>query len=437
MTPMTRTFRAAQVMVTAALLAVCIPPVASAQQGGDARWHPWIGCWAPQQASMLGGVTPPQLCVVPTGGAAADFITIADGKVVDRTAVDASGTRRSVTKDGCSGWEQASFSKDGDRVYVRSEMSCGADNTRSTSAIIAMTGQSTMLQLQGLASGEYSGVRAARYNPTAAPTGLPEEAVAALQVNRAGAATSRLLATRPFTIEAVKEAVKAVEGPVVEAFLTERKQRFNLDAKTLIELADAKIPERITDLMVALSYPKVFAVNAAGEADFIPENAPGTRGERRYEGRAAIDAYYGWERYYGMGLYPFGYSPYGYSPYSYYGYGYGYGGYGLAGFGPYSGFYYGRTPVGIVRNDGGAASTAPHGRVVKGGGYTQGTSGTGSAGAPRTQSSPSGSGTGSSAGASAGSSAGSSAGASSGASAGSAPRTAQPRTPDGKTPGTP
>lgn len=418
MTTYSRFFRAATAV---AMFSSALVGAASAQQGGDARWHPWVGCWAPQQGAMLGGVTPPQLCVVPTGGATADFITVADGKVVERTAVDASGARRAVSKDGCTGWEQASFSKDGDRVYVRSEMNCGADAKRNTSAIIAMTGQSTMLQLQGLTSGEYSGVHAARYNPVNPPAGLPDDAVASLQVNRAGAATSRLLATRPFTIDAVKEAVKAVDGPVVEAFLTERKQRFNIDARTLVELADAKVPDRVTDLLVALSFPKVFAVNASGETDFIPDDKRATRGERRYEYGRAVDPYYGWESYYGMGLYPFGYSPYGYSPYSYYGYGYGY---GYGGFGGYGGWYYGNAPVVIVRSDGtGGASAAPHGRVVKGGGYAQGGSGSGTTGAPRTQSAP----------ASGSSGSGSSAGSS--GSSGGAARTAQPKTPDGKVPG--
>ena len=376
------------------LWSATIVPVAAAQQGGDARWHPWIGCWAPQQAAMLGGVTPPQLCVVPTGGAVADFITIADGKVVERTAVDASGARRAVAKDGCTGWEQAGFSKDGDRIYVRSELTCASDMKRTSSAIVAMAGQSNMLHVQGMTSGEYTGIHAARYAPAQPPTGLPPEAMAALQVNRAGAATSRLLATRPFTIAAVKEAVTAVDGPVVEAFLTERKQRFNLDAKALIDLADAKVPARVTDLMVALSYPDVFAVNpSTGESDFIPDEREGARGEGRAGYPRMSDPYYGWERYYGMGLYPFGYSPYGYSPYGYYGYGYpmnyGYAGFGYGGYGIGGGWYYGTTPVIIVRNDANTPSpAAPHGRMVKGGGYQQGGSSSGTAGGPRTSSAP-------------------------------------------------
>ena len=158
----------------------------------------------------------------------------------------------------------------------------------------------------------------------------------------------------------------AVDGPVVEAFLTERKQRFALDAKALIDLADAKVPARVTDLMVALSYPAVFAVNpSTGESDFIPDEREGARGEGRAGYPRMSDPYYGWERYYGMGLYPFGYSPYGYSPYGYYGYGYpmnyGYAGFGYGGYGIGGGWYYGTTPVIIVRNDANTPSpAAPH-----------------------------------------------------------------------------
>jgi len=438
---MTITTRALRSTAIAAVLSCVLAPAASAQQGGDLRWHPWVGCWAPQQAAMLGGVTPPQLCVVPTGGSTVDFITITDDKVVERTAVDASGARHAVAKDGCTGWEQASFSKDGDRVYVRSEMTCAADMKRSASAIIAMAGQSNMLQVQGMTSGEYSGVHAARYTSALPPAGLPQDAMASLQVNRAGAATSRLLATRPVAIDAVKEAVKAVDGTVVEAFLTERKQRFNLDAAALISLADAKVPDRVTDLMVALSYPTVFAVNpTTGDTDFIPDELGGSRTERGTGYGRISDPYYGWQGYYGMGLYPFGYSPYGYSPYAYYGYGpgmnYGYNSYGYGGYGFGTGWYFGNTPVVIVRNDAWSPSSpVPHGRVVKGGGYQQGGTGSGSTGAPRTSTSSS---SGSSNGSSSGSSSGSSGGSSSGTTSGTTtPRTAQPKTPDGKTPGTP
>ena len=103
--------------------------------------------------------------------------------------------------------------------------------------------------------------------------------------------------------------------------------------------------------MVALSYPDVFAVNpSTGESDFIPDEREGARGEGRAGYPRMSDPYYGWERYYGMGLYPFGYSPYGYSPYGYYGYGYpmnyGYAGFGYAGFG-YGGGYFNQKPDGL------------------------------------------------------------------------------------------
>src|SRR5207244_1725794 len=61
----------------------------------------------------------------------------------------------------------------------------------------------------------------------------------------------------------VGEAARRVDTSVLEAWLVERGESFTLDAKRLVTLADAGVPTPVIDLMVALSYPKVFAINAA------------------------------------------------------------------------------------------------------------------------------------------------------------------------------
>jgi len=163
---------------------------------------------------------------------------------------------------------------------------------------------------------------------------------------------------------------------VVEAWLLERGQRFALDAKTLMQLADAGVPARVTDAMVAVSNPQQFAV--AHEAPATQYNRPDDEVTgRRIPVFLAPPPYdpYGW-----------GYSPYGYGyPYS----GYGYNGYGY-GYGGYYGYpYFGGAPVIVA--PGGNVPGGGGGRMVKGQGYQPGVgaSSTGRTARPRNQPTPS------------------------------------------------
>jgi len=151
---------------------------------------------------------------------------------------------------------------------------------------------------------------------------------------------------------AVIEASKKASPAVVEAWLLERGQHFSLDATTLVQLADAGIPARVTDAMVAVSNPQKFAVA------HVDPTTQYNRPEDDVTGRR-IPVY----------LVPPPYDPFlwGYSNYGY-GYGYGYGSpYGYGAYGNYYGYpYYGGTPIIVVP---GSGNVPGHGRMVNGSGY--------------------------------------------------------------------
>jgi hypothetical protein len=56
----------------------------------------------------------------------------------------------------------------------------------------------------------------------------------------------------------VIEAASKVDGLAVQAWIAERRQRFDLDATTLVTLDDAGVPGAVTDVMVAVTYPQQF-----------------------------------------------------------------------------------------------------------------------------------------------------------------------------------
>jgi hypothetical protein len=401
----------------------------------DVRWQGWLGCWQPVTANAADNYSAwmdqrardagaPSLCIVPSSSAnSVDFVTVArDGKVTARESVspDTHGVARE--RDGCSGTETAEWSTDARRLYVGSRYSCPNGLTRTTSGMLAMSGNGQLVDVEEVATGGAKSVRVARYQSVAPPAGFALDSAVVPNASSLPVSTARAALSGALTGADIADAVHSVDTLVVEAWLVERGDRFKVDAHRLAALADAGVPGRITDLMIALAYPKVFALDQSLRvATTLP------RGSTIYATLPPPDPF-GY-RYGGYGGYPAGYGPLGYSPYLYsplgfgytgYGYGSGYGGYGYG----YGGYVY-QPPVVIIRNpNGGSGHT--HGRVVNGEGYTRGGSSgsTGTTGVPRSASGGSSSSSGST---SAGSTSSGSTSSSSGSSSSGETRQAKPR----------
>lgn len=376
-------------MFAASALLLAQPGVASAQTAqSDARWQPWLGCWQPSAPSPAGDPARPAnadaraalVCVTPAAGTAAvDISTVVNGKVTSTERIAANGQQSPRTREGCTGWQSAEFSADGRRVYLRSQDNCSGVK-RSATGMIAMSSSGEWLDVQGVTTGGRTGVRAVGYRDVGIPETLPAQIATALQGNARTVSEARAASAAPVATADVVEASRKVDAAVVRAWLLARGQGFAVDAAQLLKLADAGVPGEVTDAMVALSYPKTFAVvdpAAVGGAMQADRTALGTVGGYTSTGRtvqAYIDPYgyaYGYSPF-GFGYSPYGYSGYGYSPYGYSGYGYPYAGYGFrGGFGGGYGYY--NNPVIVLRGSGGQ-TPVEHGQAIKGYGYSRGRS---------------------------------------------------------------
>ena len=178
------------------------------------------------------------------------------------------------------------------------------------------------------------------------------EIAAALRGRERAVSDARIIATAPLVPADVVEASRFLDPGVVQTLLAERGEGFTLDANRLLELEKAGVAPNVIDVMVALSYPRVFALDRSRVGG---PNDTRTTDEVAGSGRTVY--VYGWD--------PF-YSDYGYSRYGSRSGRYGYG---------YSDWYYGNTPVVIVRPSG--ADDDRHGKVTKGRGYTAGRGSTG------------------------------------------------------------
>ena len=324
-------------------------------QAVDTRWQAWYGCWEAVDTvgSPVSETRKPRICVLPTENASTvEIATVIGDSVALRQRIEATGEQRQDTKDGCTGWQRATWSANGQRLYMRSSYTCAGGLTRLSNGVMAMSTGGEWLDIQGLIAGSTQGVRVARYRDVTGEGALPADIVAALKDRMALTSDARFVATAPLTIEDAVEATKFLDPGVAQAWLAERGDGFQLDANKLVALEKAGVPTVVIDVMVALSYPETFALNRSRVAGASGESVT----DGAY-GRGRTVDLYGWD--------PF-YSPYGYR----YGrYGYGYGGWGYGGYG---GWYYGDRPVIIVRQPSNDDREARHGRVSKDRGYTPG-----------------------------------------------------------------
>lgn len=323
--------------VAAGILLLAITPLQAQGTAQGPRWQAWLGCWetsaqaaAPVDAPEVNGM----LCVIPTAQVeGVEVVSVADGQVESRSVIRADGQQHDAAREGCAGWESASWSETGTRLYLRSEFTCEGGIERSSSGVMALAPNQDWIDVQAVTAGGNSGVQVVRYRPVASPEAIPAELAASIASRSLAEDAARMAAAGRIGPDDVIDASRNLDPLALEAWLLERDQSFTVDARMLTRFADAKVPTRVIDLLVALSYPGVFAVdNSAREA----------------RGRVGGPMGPVWDPWYGPRY--GGYYPYGRR---------------------YGGWYGGGYPaVIVVREPDGSGGNG--GKAVKGGGYRRG-----------------------------------------------------------------
>ncbi len=326
------------------LLAGMVPQAVSAQEM-DARWLPWIGCWEAAEAAEES----PMLCVRPDrAGEGVEFVTWAGDEVISTEIIRADGVARQATREGCRGVEEARFSRDGKRVYLRSSYTCEDGGEQSATGILAMMNPMEWADIKVVGAGGERTPWALRYR-LARSGKVSAAGMENLVAPRAMAVKeARILASGPLTVDDVLDAAESVDPEGVETLIMEKGDPFDVDSETLLALADAGVAQGVIDLVVAVSFPERFAVRA-GAVREVPRE-PGQNVRPGVYGRPM-----GWG-FFNPFFYDSFYSGYGYYPYGGYGYGWS------------SGYYYRPTTVIVEPVTSGSGSA----RMVKGRGYTRG-----------------------------------------------------------------
>ena len=323
----------------------------------DARFANWLGCWRLEDDLVGIGA---RLCITPEEPGGVKLQSFLMARLGRDENIVPDGTTRAITDPDCPGTERAQWSADGLRIFRDIDVTCGTDAPRKVSSIAFLSSGSSWINVQHVEGEGTRSVRVQRYRRASDQT--------LVDGSRAPVPSACMVADAPrptaqdWDVDDVIEAIGKMPADAVQAAISEGRGPFDLNKKALIAMADAKVPEPVVDLLVALTFPKQFVVNRAGGAGSYPPMGIST-------GNPWLDPY----------LSPFDYSVYAdcygsgyrsyystcgsaYGPYGSFGTNYGFGGYP----------YYNPGGWVIVNNGGPQTGTSQaEGRVVNGRGYTQ------------------------------------------------------------------
>lgn len=251
----------------------------------DPRWLPWVGCWEPVDED-LGDGSELLICVTP----AEDGVrieTFLNGVSVSEDPIVADGSLHPMAEGGCEGSRQASWSADGRRVFLASDLICGAEAQRATRGLFAMGADGLdWIEIQAMttAAGASPALSVRRFQPASRATLARHDQVAPGSGLGLAIQTSRASAARAMDGAALAEASEAAGKEVTSALVVEMGHAYALDARTLRAYRDAGVDPQVLDMMIAMSWPDRFQITAYGSAqEVLPEPRP-DRGSPPYPG---------------------------------------------------------------------------------------------------------------------------------------------------------
>jgi len=252
-------------LLVAAMLAAGVSSAAAQTAIYGAGLQAWLGCWS-ADPSPARGATSAIVCITPTARAdVAEVLTVEEGRIVARETLDATGRSRPIDAARCTVVGSGSWSRDGRRLFVRSAGTC-AGVPSSTSGLLAITADGDWLDVEGISAGGGSSVRVARYRPVAPPLSLPVAVRSTLRAQALATQSVRVAAGAPVRPEDVLEAARSVDSAVVQAWILERAQRFEISDTEIAALVTAGLPARVAAALGAVADPRPVTV-ARGTGD--------------------------------------------------------------------------------------------------------------------------------------------------------------------------
>src|SRR6266550_2968569 len=271
-----------------------------------------------------------RVCVLPDEqGGGVKMTTWAADRVVLEQRVLADGTQQPLEETDCRGWQRSEWSPTHRQLFTHAELECKDQPRRVVSGVTLMAAGPTWVDIQALEVDGDPMVRVRRYQRAADQSSLAGSPGLA---ERARSEAQRLAEAR-LSLDDVIQASSKIASKAVESMLVETRATFDLNGRALIRLQKAGVSAKVTDLMVAQSFPGRFVVDSQASAGSFYS----------YSASSPYSAAFGSPYYFSPYSYsydPYGYSPYGYSPYGYSAYGYSAYGYSPYGYSPFAYLYW-------------------------------------------------------------------------------------------------
>ena len=282
--------------LAAALLAVGVPAAQAQSAIYGAGLQAWLGCWSADLSSVRTDEAPTIVCITPTANVdVADVVTVQNGRVVARETLDATGRPRALDGARCTGERNARWSNDRRRLFVHSVGTC-AGVSSSTSGLLAISTEGDWLDVEAVSAGGGSSVRVARYREVAPPAALPAAERASLRAQALATRSVRAAASAPVRADDVLEASRTLDAAVVDAWILERAQQFDVGPTDVVALRNLGVSARITDALGAVTDAESFTF--ARGADDAPTSSLAST--TTYDAWNAMPLGWGWGWGYGI-----------------------------------------------------------------------------------------------------------------------------------------
>jgi hypothetical protein len=350
---MTTSFLVAMALVAGGAQAPADRPGAAAV---DERWQPWLGCWVAEDDTADRGA---RTCVVPGAADGVSIVTLVGVQTVTTEARIADDREHQVVVDDCRGTERVRWGARGRQMFRTATVACGNEAPRDVAGTAFMLGGPVWVDVLAVQQDGATSVHVRRYR-RAANQRLADGQMAPQPPRGVWA-----LDTPPWRVDDVLEMSAVVPPDAVQAALSQGPTDFALNARSLVALSDAQVPERVIDLMVALTYPAKFVVQSGGGGGFADSMFVTGGYDPFFAPILGPASLYGCYSPYAWAASSYSVNCGGWSPY-------------MLGYGPgfYNGFYGPYNYPWVItdlgqQNGGGSAPSQGEGRVVNGRGYTQ------------------------------------------------------------------
>jgi hypothetical protein len=225
----------------------------------DTRLLPWIGSWrlVANKVNSSESELVQEFLLTISPGSSEKSITMKgyrDETPLAEEVVIVDGLRHQLTDDRCTGWYQYSWSENGKRLLFNSESTCPGNPLRIISGMSIFDGNGCWLDIQLLDNGADKATNTRKYR------NVDNDSVTLSAINANRISSSRSAASKGFSISEIIELSSKVESEVLEAALLEMGKPFPINSENLAHMADSRVPSRVIDLMVALSFPDKFYV---------------------------------------------------------------------------------------------------------------------------------------------------------------------------------